>query len=286
MASREASERSPAAGPPPDDVPFPLRRHAMAETIAGLDPRRDDALIARVLIACEFPFESRRAMELAILRTFGIPAIARVLVARGKFLSRPAKRIADTRVLLEGVVRYGHRSPTGQRFIARIRQAHRGLPTDTDEMRYVLGTFVFEPGRWVDRFGGRPVTRHEREAGHHFWRAVGAQLGVPAPEDIDDYEAFYDDFERRHMVFDPANRQLVETVREAYIAPLPRLLRPLGRHLMHGMLDDRLRTACGLPAAPAVVAKATASALRLRGALARRIARGWRPIEPPVPDPG
>ncbi len=257
---------------------FEPRRYATLAHIEQLDPLRDDEQIARLLVTCEFPFDVLRATELAVIRTFGIPAIAKVLVKTGKFLEKPAQRKADTELLIRALVREGYRGAQGQKTLAAIREAHRRLPSDTDEMRYVLGTFVFEPVRWLERFGWRPMSQREAQGAFTFWRNVGEELGISVPDTLEEFRTFYEDFERQEMVFDPANQALAIAVREDFMRPVPRPFKPLGRHMMHALIDERLRTACGLPAAPKFLQAALEKALRARGSLASKLCRGRTPF--------
>ncbi|MGA7215407.1 MAG: oxygenase MpaB family protein, partial [Terrimicrobiaceae bacterium] len=43
---------------------------------------------------------------------------------------------------------------------------------------YVLSTFIYEPIRWIDRFGWRGLTGNERLASYYFWCAVGRRVGI------------------------------------------------------------------------------------------------------------
>jgi len=234
--------------------------------------------MARLIVTCEFPFDAQRAMELAVLRTFGIPAISRQLVRSGMFLDAPSLRVARTQSLLTALVEQGYSGRVGAEMLARIDRAHDGMPRDTDPMRFVLATFVFEPSRWVRRFGWRPLLDTEERAAFLFWRAVGGRLGIGVPERRDAFERFYDDYQAREMVFAPENQRLAESVRDHRLARLPVPAQVLGRHVMHGLIDDRLRLACGLPSAPPAIAAALPSVIRMRGKVASVLCRGMEPV--------
>lgn len=247
------------------------RRYQAAARLAALDPERDTEQMIRLIVCCEFPFDALCAMEMAFFRTFGIPQISRVLVNSGKFLGSPGQRILDTSDLLNTLVEQGYRSETGQEIIRRINQAHGRIPRDTDLMRYVLGTFAFEPVRWVERFGWRKLGAGERAASFVFWREVGRQMGISVPQEAAAFERFYDDFEARNMVPDPANHRLAVRVRDHMLEPLPRAIRPLAREAVHAMLDPRLLLACGLPPSRPWLQKALPKLVRARGLVASRL---------------
>lgn len=253
-------------------------RYQAAQRLVALDPEQDTEEMIRLIVCCEFPFDAVRAMEMAFFRTFGIPEIARVLVGSGKFLAAPGQRILDTSELINTLVEGGYSSETGQEILRRINQAHGRIPRDTDLMRYVLGTFVFEPVRWVQRFGWRDLSPGEAQASFLFWREVGCQMGITVPDEMERFEGFYDDFERAHMVPAPANHTLAVRVRDHMLEPLPAAFRPLAREVVHAMLDARLREACALPAPRPWVRSCLPPLIRLRGSVASTLWAGAAPV--------
>lgn len=254
------------------------RRYQAASKLASLDPERDSDEMVRLIVCCEFPFDSVRAMEMAFFRTFGIPQIARTLVHSGKFLDTPGQRILDTSRLVNTLVEQGRRSETGQQIIRRINQAHGRIPRDTDLMRYVLATFIFEPIRWVQRFGWRALSASEARANFVFWRDVGRDMGITLPDEAESFERFYDAFEAQHMVPDPANHTLAVRVRDHMLLQVPAPLRPLATDAVHAMLDERLRTACGLPAPKPWVQRSLPKLVRARSVLASSLLAGAAPL--------
>lgn len=71
------------------------RRWDVARRIAALDPERDHVEIYRLSPGCAFPWDYRRALELALLRTFAVPSIADLLMATGEFARAPQRRYDD-----------------------------------------------------------------------------------------------------------------------------------------------------------------------------------------------
>ena len=80
-------------------------------------------LDAATLACCQavvgrlFPWDTNRALELALLKTFCLPSISALLQRTGEFEQRPRKRYDDTGLMLAELVRLGPDSPGGQAVI-------------------------------------------------------------------------------------------------------------------------------------------------------------------------
>jgi hypothetical protein len=54
-----------------------------------------------------------------------------------------------------------------------MNQQHGRFAIASEDFLYVLSTFIYEPIRWNERFGWRPMSDTERLAYFYFWRGVG-----------------------------------------------------------------------------------------------------------------
>ena len=90
----------------------------------ALDPRRDCAQIAREAARVTFPWDTTRALELALFRTFASPRIGGLLHATGEFEARSQKRYDDTDLIVSEIIEYGYDSDRGRRAIARMNAIH------------------------------------------------------------------------------------------------------------------------------------------------------------------
>jgi hypothetical protein len=97
------------------------------------------------------------------------------------------------------------------------------------------------------------------------------------PEAFDAFERFNVDYERERFRFSEANRATALATREMFAGWGPRPLRPLVRRAIDGLLDEPVRTAFGLAAAPRWLSAATGAALRGRAALLRVLPKRRRP---------
>jgi hypothetical protein len=135
-------------------------------------PERCQAIAHR--LACyDFPWDVTRSLELALFRTFASSKIAGVLHATGEFERRAQRRYDDTDLIVATIVENGFDSDLGKRAIARMNAIHSRFRIADEDFLYVLSTFTFEPLRWLDRFGWRPLTVEERWGWFAFWREVG-----------------------------------------------------------------------------------------------------------------
>src|SRR5215470_9620971 len=134
-----------------------------------LDPARCEA-IAQRLARYDFPWDMTRALELALFRTFASPRIARLLAATGEFEARARRRYDDTDLIVSLILEDGLTGERGREAIARMNEIHGRFRIANRDFLYVLSTFVFEPLRWIDRFGWRRLSEAERECWFQFWR--------------------------------------------------------------------------------------------------------------------
>lgn len=143
-------------------------------------------------------------------------------------------------------------------------------------MRYVLGTFVIESIRWLDRYGRRAMTLHEQQAWMSYYRALGARLGIrDIPDDLAGFAAFNAEVEQRRMQFAPSNRVVGQATLDLLLGfYLPRRLFGLGRPVALALMDAPLLAAMGLPEPPPPATGHGAPARELSCGLRDRRSRG------------
>ena len=243
-----------------------------------LDPVRDHQRIVHLDVCYEFPWDTTRALELALFRTFAVPSIARLLDSTGEFARASQKRYDDTDLIISTLLEDGYDSETGRRALRRMNQIHGRFEISNEDFLYVLSTFVFEPIRWNERFGWRRMVEAERLAALHCWREIGRRMNIDAiPESYDELERYNVDYERRQFVPSPQSRRVGADGRELFAAWFPRPARPLVRRGIYALLDDDLRRAFGFPAAPAALRTAVEAGLRLRARALRVLPPRRRP---------
>jgi hypothetical protein len=250
-----------------------MGRARILDEIQRLDPERDHQRIVFLSSCFEFPFDTTRALEFALFRTYCVPSISGLLDRTGEFHARPQKRYDDTDIIVSELMEWGYESERGRRALRRMNQMHNRFAIANDDFLYVLSTFIFEPIRWNARFGWRPMCEPERLGYFHFWREVGHRMNIrEIPTDYDAFDLFNRDYERQHFRFSETNRRVGEATRELFVTWFPRAFAPAVRGAIYALLDDPLIEAFGFPRPSTLMRGLVPAALRVRGRVA-----GWLP---------
>ena len=242
-----------------------MRESRYLREIRGLDPLADHRRIVYLDVCFEFPWDTTRALELALFRTFAVPSIAALLDSTGEFGRAAQKRYDDTDLILSTIVEAGYDSEQGRRAIRQMNRIHGRFAIANEDFLYVLSSFVFEPIRWNARFGWRPLIATEKLATFEFWREVGRRMAIEEiPEHYGEFERFNEDYERREFRPTEASRRVGSATRDMFLAWFPGLPRRLGAPAIHALLDEPLLEAFGFPRPPRAVRAAVEAALRAR----------------------
>lgn len=227
----------------------------------------------------DFPFDTTRALEFALFRTFCVPSISALLHQTGEFERRSQKRYDDTDLIVSEIMEHGYDSERGRAAIKRMNALHGRFQIANEDFLYVLSTFVFEPIRWNARFGWRRMTPRERIALFHFWRAVGQRMNIrDIPGDYEAFERFNVDYERRHYRYTDANHRVGTATVKLFAGWFPPWLRPVVLRVIYALLDDRLLDAFGFPRPAPWLRRMVNVGLRARACLLRCLPRRHRPL--------
>src|SRR3954451_14697827 len=129
-----------------------MGRSRILNEIRTLDPVADHQRIVFLSTCFEFPFDTTRALEFALYRTYCVPSVSELLDRTGEFLRLPQKRYDDTDLIVSELMEWGYDSERGKRALRRMNQIHGRFAIANDDFLYVLSTFVFEPIRWNARY--------------------------------------------------------------------------------------------------------------------------------------
>jgi ER-bound oxygenase mpaB/B'/Rubber oxygenase, catalytic domain len=258
------------SSPKPAAKKMAVNRYSILAAIQKLDPKKDHQRIVFLSSCYDFPFDTTRALEFALFRTFCVPSISALLDRTGEFKSRPQKRYDDTDIIVSELLEWGYDSERGKRALRRMNQLHGRFAIANEDFLYVLSTFIFEPIRWNERFGWRPMCAQERLAYFYFWREVGRRMNIrDLPADYDAFERFNRDYEKQHYRFTKANRRVGSATRELFVSWFPGPLSGVVRSAIYALLDDRLIEAFGFPRPPRLMRWLAPGALRLRAGFTR-----------------
>lgn len=255
-----------------------MPRASILEQIRALDPSRDHQRIVFLSKCYDFAFDTTRALELALYRTYCVPSISGLLDSTGEFFQRAQKRYDDTDIIVCELMEHGYDSDRGRAALRRMNQIHSRFTISNDDYLYVLSTFVFEPIRWNVRFGWRPLCEQERQAYFAFWREVGHRMNIKdIPPTYDEFERFNIEYERSHFAFSETNRRIGEATRELFASWFPSPLRPLVRRAIYALMDDALISAFGFPRPSPAMQALVRSGLKLRAGVLRWLPARRRP---------
>ncbi len=255
-----------------------MARQSVLEQIRALDPERDHQRIVFLSKCYDFAFDTTRAFEFALYRTYCVPSISGLLDRMGEFRLRPQKRYDDTDIIVSELMEWGYDSPRGRAALRRMNQIHGRFEIANDDFLYVLSTFVFEPIRWNARYGWRPMCEQERLAYFHFWREVGRRMNIRAiPAIYDEFERFNVEYERARFRFSEANQRVGAATRDLFLSWFPGPLRPLVRPAIYALMDDALIDAFGFPRPSRIMRALVTAVLKLRAQALRWVLARRRP---------
>jgi len=256
-----------------------LSRRTIVDEILRLDPRRDHQRIVLLTTAYEFPYDIARALELALFRTFAVPSISSLLDRTGEFRHRPQKRYDDTAIILGEILEHGYDSERGRAALRCMNRIHARFGITNDDFLYVLSSFIFEPIRWLDRFGWRRLTQHERLAAFYYWREVGQRMAIQSiPDGIEEFAAFNSDYERTHFRFAESNQRVGNATVDLMLGwYLPAPLRRFGAAAVYALMDEPLLAAFGFPRPSPLLRSIAEQSLRIRAAFVRQLPERRRP---------
>jgi hypothetical protein len=245
-------------------------RWAIRRTIEQLDPERDHQRIVHLSFGYEFPWDSIRALEIALYRTYCVPSISALLDRTGEFHTDTQRRYDDTSILVAEMCEWGYEQGRGKEALDRMNWAHAHYKIANDDFLYVLSTFIYEPVRWIDAFGWRKTSRHEQLGYYYFWREVGKRMGiVDIPPSYDAFEAWSRAYERAQFRFTDTNHRVGASTRDLFATWFPRVLTPAVRYGVYAMLDDEMIAAFGFPKPLPMTRPLLRGALALRGRVLR-----------------
>jgi hypothetical protein len=255
-----------------------MSRYAILGAIRRLDPEKDHQRIVFLSSCYDFPFDTTRALEFALFRTFCVPSISALLDQTGEFRNRAQKRYDDTDIIVSELMEHGYESDRGKRALRQMNALHGRFNIANEDFLYVLSTFVYEPIRWNERFGWRRMCDQERLGYFYFWREVGRRMNIrDLPADYNAFERFNREYERRHYRFTETNQRVGTATRDLFVSWFPGFLSPVVRSVIYAMLDDRLIEAFGFPRPSRPMRWLVPTALGLRARLLRFLPPRRRP---------
>ena len=237
--------------------------------IEALDTTKDFREIVYYLTYFEFPWSIERSLEFALFRTYAVPSVSGLLYETGEFTRRPRKRYDDTELILNEILENGFESQRGRAALRRMNQMHHRFSISNEDSLYVLSTFIFEPIRWLERFGWRALTENEKQAFYYYYCELGRRMNLKdIPSNMKDYEKFNIKYEQDHFKYAESNHHIAVATRDLFLSFfLPKFLWLPGRPFVYAMMDEPLLKAFGFPNVPGILKISIQYILKLRGIL-------------------
>jgi uncharacterized protein (DUF2236 family) len=258
-----------------------MKRFDWLTRIEQLDPETDFFEISRISGTHEFPWDYNQSLSFALFRTYAVPSIGRLLAETGEFTERVQKRYDDTGLIINAIIEHGFASRQGRAAIRRMNQMHGAYDISNEDFLYVLSTFVVVPIRWIDAFGWRRLSEHEKVAAANYYRELGRHMGMKdIPATHQEFARYLDDYEAEHFAYDPGARAVADSTLELFTTFPPNHRAPAGlvKRFSYGLMDDALRAAFHYPRISAFEQALSRGAVWLRG----RVVRFLPPREEPV----
>jgi len=259
-----------------------MDRFAWARRTAALDAEDDHHEIYRILSAHEFPWDTNQALSFALFRTYAVPSIGELLHRTAELTERTQKRYEDTVLLLDAVLEHGPASEQGREAVRRINQMHGAYDITQDDLRYVLCTFVVTPIRWLDEFGWRRLTEHEKTACANYYREVGRLMGITEiPASWRAFGVLMDDYEREHFAYHPGSTAVAEATMAllAELAPNDKLPNAVVRQMSLALMDQPLLSAFRFSPPMRGARTAVRLGLKARARMVRRMPARTTPLQ-------
>ncbi len=92
-----------------------LNRYKNFHLIQQLDPVQDHCRIYNLMNGYEFPWDMTRSLEVALMRTYCVPSISKLLNHTGEFTHCPQKRYDDTSIIVGEMIKWGYDSKRGKK---------------------------------------------------------------------------------------------------------------------------------------------------------------------------
>ena len=246
-------------------------RDRRTQVLAALADQGDWQTLYQRLTLEEFPYEARMGWQLAFLRPFAVPRMARTLVDAHQLVAQPRKRAYDTGLIIYEIVYGGFESPRAREMVRLINSSHRGFTIEAEDMTYVLCSFIVCPIRHIELLGWRALTAAERESGVQFFGRLGQLMNIEQiPLTYGEAEAYFDDYEAANVAGSSSARLLTTKLIAVLKNMQPAPVRPLAAPIFTLLLNDRrVAAALGLRPPGRVTQRFVRRLLKARGAVKR-----------------
>jgi ER-bound oxygenase mpaB/B'/Rubber oxygenase, catalytic domain len=245
-----------------------FQRYDRLHRIQELNPIQDHWEIYRLMLGYEFPWDITRALEVALMKTYCIPSISKLLDKTGEFYKRSQKRYDDTSIILVEIIKWGYDSARGLEAIEKMNAIHGRFRISNEDFLYVLSTFIYEPIRWNQCFGWRKMCEHERLANFYFWQEVGKRMHIKdIPESYEELERYNLEYEQNNFIYSQTNQRIGEATSELFLSWFPQWMHFAIAPAIPALFDEKMLDAFGFKKPPQWIRLLTSISLKIKGKL-------------------
>lgn len=241
----------------------------ITKKIKALNPEKDYWEIVQLSIWYEFPWDYNRALELALYKTFAVPSISKILHNSNEFEQHTQKRYDDTDILLSNIIDFGLQNPKGREALEKMNWIHTHYPISNEDYLYVLSTFVFDTGYWINQYGYRKLTRNEEIAGFKVWQDIGKQMNIKnIPDTIEKLFEYYTNYEKENFIYNKTNAIIAKATEDLMLSwYLPKFLFDVARPILHSVMQPHLLKAFNYSEPHHLVRLMVCNALKIRSTI-------------------
>ena len=207
-----------------------------------------------------------------------VPHLAASFASTGEFEADPTARSKTALRMILVASRLGLDHPDTKAALRRMNVGHRQVGLSEADMCYGLAVVAECPMWWAQNFGPHPWSATEVAATIAFYSRLGRHMGIrDFPADRAGLQQLIEDYERVHQSYSDIGARLV-AAEISNVAGERKLLRVASRVGLAAILDDRTRSAIGLPRRSRTTRAIARTGLRTASRLLARRA----PLIPPL----
>lgn len=200
----------------------------------------------------EYPFSYNKSLEFALFKTYGIPAVSKLLCETDQLVGKcAAKRGEDTVVLFQEFIGQSLNSARGKLAVARMNWLHaryRNKILD-NTLLFTFSAILVEVSEWMKKFEWRPMTPLEEFAHYVFWREIASRMSIPEsiiPSSYAEVRTWYRQYEAEYMVYTDDNHAAGEGTVNLMLGSIRiKSVRPIVRRFIIACMEEHLRIAMG-----------------------------------------
>ena len=256
-----------------------LQNRGVRKEIESLDATKDCQRIVYLMVAYEFSHEIVNALDVIYFNSAADKSVADLLGRSSEMGENGMKRYDDSRFMIWKFLECGWDSDAGYRSIQHMNKIHAHYSIDNEQFQKSLAIFMVAPATWIEMFGWRKMTEHEKTAWHAFWYNIGEQMEIDnPPASLDEAKAIAEAALMKSTEVSKHSKKLSEVNFAVYREKAPALLKPFTRIYLRTFFKPNIEKAFNLPPLPMPVRALVALSVKLNAVRRRFFCRRTYPF--------